>query len=71
MGAACSTHNKVHVSEPTIMTNSQTTSEKDYPVFPPNAIGLRQLAQYNRYPLEVKNEIDNKIKNNYYSNSDE
>lgn len=61
MGSSCSTHSKVHVFEPTVLENSP---QKEYPLFAPNAKGLRQLSQYNKYPVEVKQTLENK---NYVS----
>lgn len=56
MGGACST--KIDVCEPTVPKKEQESSpQKVYPIIPPNAKGLRQLATYKKYPEEVKNTL--------------
>ena len=64
MGSSCSTANKIHISEPTILDkhtlDNLESPQKEYPVFSQNAKGLRQLAHYNKYPEEVKQTLEHK-----------
>lgn len=63
MGSSCSVSKKIHVSEPTVISqelrdyDKLDSPQKEYPIIAPNAKGLRQLVQYNKYPEEVKSVI--------------